>query len=461
MGLQFYVGEVQAQVNDAVRVSNEAKQAIAQLQHSISQFLSAPLSGKAYSSAKNYFSVAYTPLCRSAIMTGEALVQAHKRLLSEYQSSVSSIDTIEDQILGQIQQFEQVKQALDRQMREAKTMRPDLERRYMNACDCIKQRREKLQKFHDYNSRSASFFNEYEACQQEFNRGIAQVQNSKAWNSASGTFNLGLLDMSWAVSVNERWEQRAQVPEQERLDKFNKGMEGRSYCRVDVASGASVFMWVKNPLKVTQEDLQFNEEYKEYLNMLLHPKENNIVDEYFSTMAEELRTGKNAKTGEPLNDVEKAQRWSVVLSAISVAVIGAYYGSKNYSDSHVKAPKDSVIKGEKNGKNYTLDKNKSKGNYSYKKNPKLDFSKNNFANISDMNKAEILNSLPKDWSYTENNGFIHVRDSNGQVRMKIDPSDKVTKYDHVHLFDSDGNIINKNGEIVDRKSTDAHIPYKK
>lgn len=216
MGLQFYVGEVQAQINEANRMNNEAKQAISTLQSSISQFLSAPLSGKAYDSAKRYFSVVYTPLCRSATMTGEALVQAHRKLLSDYQGSVSSIDTVEDQINQQINQLEALKRAIEAQMQTAKTMRPDLERRYMNACDSIAKKREKLQKFHDYNSRSASIFSEFDASQREFARGVAQVQNSKAWNSSSGTFDLGRLDMSWAVSINERWEQREKRNEQMR-----------------------------------------------------------------------------------------------------------------------------------------------------------------------------------------------------------------------------------------------------
>ncbi|GIP46337.1 hypothetical protein J45TS6_47960 [Paenibacillus sp. J45TS6] len=45
--------------------------------------------------------------------------------------------------------------------------------------------------------------------------------------------------------------------------------------------------------------------------------------------------------------------------------------------------------------------------------------------------------------------------------MRIDPPDKVTKYDHVHLFDENGNSVDINQIIVDRKSSDAHIPYKK
>ncbi|MEK3731596.1 WXG100 family type VII secretion target [Paenibacillus sp. FSL M8-0334] len=85
----------------------------------------------------------------------------------------------------------------------------------------------------------------------------------------------------------------------------------------------------------------------------------------------------------------------------------------------------------------------------------------NTENIPNMSKQEILDSLPKDWKYTENNGFVHIRDANGNVRMKIDPPDKVTKYDHVHLFDESGNPIDVNLNVVDRKSPDAHIPYKK
>ncbi|MBO0467510.1 hypothetical protein JZO73_08160 [Enterococcus plantarum] len=214
MGLKFYVGEIQQQGNEASRMNNQANQAISSLQSSISQFLSAPLSGKAYDSAKSYFGTVYTPLCRSAILTGEALESAHKRLLSEYQGMVSSIDTDEDQIQSQIQRFEQLKRELERQMHVAKTMRPDLEHRYMNACDVISKKREQLEKFHAYNARSASIFAEYEACQQEFNNGLAQVKDCKAWNSASGTFDIGRLNMTWASPINARWQQREKMKQE-------------------------------------------------------------------------------------------------------------------------------------------------------------------------------------------------------------------------------------------------------
>nr|WP_086331409.1 T7SS effector LXG polymorphic toxin [Enterococcus sp. 4G2_DIV0659]OTO08276.1 hypothetical protein A5880_002547 [Enterococcus sp. 4G2_DIV0659] len=221
MGLKFYVGEIQQQGNEASRMNSQAKQAISSLQSSTSQFLSAPLSGKAYDSAKLYFSTVYTPLCQSAILTGEALERAHKRLLSEYQGMVSSIDTDEDQIQSQIERFEQLKRELERQMHTAKTMRPDLERRYMNACDVISKKREQLEKFHAYNARSANIFAEYEACQQEFNNGLAQVKDCKAWNAASGTFDIGRLNMTWASPINARWQQREKM-QQEKKNRLAK-----------------------------------------------------------------------------------------------------------------------------------------------------------------------------------------------------------------------------------------------
>ena len=85
----------------------------------------------------------------------------------------------------------------------------------------------------------------------------------------------------------------------------------------------------------------------------------------------------------------------------------------------------------------------------------------NANNIPNMSRREILDGLPSNWRYTENSGFIHVRDTNENIRMRIDPPDKVTKYDHIHLFYENGHPIDVNLNTVDRKSPEAHIPYKK
>ncbi len=71
-----------------------------------------------------------------------------------------------------------------------------------------------------------------------------------------------------------------------------------------------------------------------------------------------------------------------------------------------------------------------------------------------------VDNLPDDWSKTTNNGFTHVRDADGNIRVRIDPADANTPYPHKHLYDENGNSLDVNGNIVDPKSQDAHIPLK-
>jgi len=124
----------------------------------------------------------------------------------------------------------------------------------------------------------------------------------------------------------------------------------------------------------------------------------------------------------------------------------------NVSVGRIKGNSKGTRESVNSGVGGTKGSNKGTGNFA---------GKINSTNIPNMTKKEILDSLPKDWKYTENNGFVHVRDANGNIRMRIDPPDKVTKYDHVHLYDEKGNPLDVNLNIVDRKSPDAHIPIKK
>ena len=81
-------------------------------------------------------------------------------------------------------------------------------------------------------------------------------------------------------------------------------------------------------------------------------------------------------------------------------------------------------------------------------------------NIPNMTKQDIIDSIPDDWNYTEHNSFVHIRDGDGNIRIRIDPPDKTTNYPHVHVYDNNGNLLDSAGNIVDRKSPDGHIPYK-
>jgi hypothetical protein len=83
--------------------------------------------------------------------------------------------------------------------------------------------------------------------------------------------------------------------------------------------------------------------------------------------------------------------------------------------------------------------------------------------ISQLSREQIRNNLPSGWKYYENNGFTQIKDQNGVTRVRIDPPSKNGNpdYTHMHVYNQEGQPLDKNGEVVNRKSPAAHLPYNK
>lgn len=79
--------------------------------------------------------------------------------------------------------------------------------------------------------------------------------------------------------------------------------------------------------------------------------------------------------------------------------------------------------------------------------------------VNQLTLEELKQSLPEGWQFFENNGRVHIKDANDTLRIRTDPPDKVINYEHIHFFDANKNSLDINGNIVDRKSLDAHIPW--
>lgn len=169
--------------------------------------------------------VAYTPICQSIIMTGEALANAHKKFLSDYQATVGVGDIDEDKIQAEIDGYQELLRSLDDLIRTAKTYKPDLEQRSMRAYEAMQKRQEKLEKLRTYSALSASFFSEYESSQQELTNGLAQVKNCTAWNASTGTFDISKLNMNWAKDISTRWKNREVAKATQKEEAFNNNLK--------------------------------------------------------------------------------------------------------------------------------------------------------------------------------------------------------------------------------------------
>ena len=91
-----------------------------------------------------------------------------------------------------------------------------------------------------------------------------------------------------------------------------------------------------------------------------------------------------------------------------------------------------------------------------------------FEGFLDMSKLpgmginDLIKILPEGWSYELNNGRLHIRDPIHKFpRIRTDLPDSGTNYDHVHLYDENNNLIDKNGNPVKDNDPSGHQRFKR
>ncbi|WP_321386386.1 hypothetical protein [uncultured Enterococcus sp.] len=213
MGLSFFVGEMQAQASEAMKLGNEYIQHAGTLKDSVNHFLNAPLSSKTYDSARNYFMAVYPPLANALILAGESLSQAHADFPAKFQEIVGGGDIEEDRLLEQIQQGKDLLDSYREVLNKLEEPNHCLEHAYMRTQESIRKLEEKLEDLYLFDSISPAIFADAEANINNLEAAISAVSKSRAWNPASGTFDISRLDMTWARPINEAWKKRQEKKE--------------------------------------------------------------------------------------------------------------------------------------------------------------------------------------------------------------------------------------------------------
>ncbi|WP_167593945.1 T7SS effector LXG polymorphic toxin, partial [Carnobacterium divergens] len=78
----------------------------------------------------------------------------------------------------------------------------------------------KLTQLREFNHKSVSIFEELEQQLQNLERGVALIAEGKAWNGTTGTFSTAGLNMDWAQTIDQAWEDRQK--EQAKKEKPKK-----------------------------------------------------------------------------------------------------------------------------------------------------------------------------------------------------------------------------------------------
>ncbi|MBC1724508.1 T7SS effector LXG polymorphic toxin [Listeria seeligeri] len=419
------IGEVQTFLTQ-LRTSNEnGEKAIRSIQKVVTQYAEDDsLKGKAIDASKRYYQATYISLCDAM---KEAMSESEDRLsqyIQDFHAQVDSSANAKIDAAGlyelelKIDKIERNKEDLAQRMNSGTEGQMQ---NYRSQLSAAYKKENILEKYLSFEQSHGSFFENLTVLVQSIQQTVRELQNNIQFNSQTGTYDMSKLDIQPLERMHQALKKAKDNEETINFDDYQKTYQGHT--------------WIL--MKDGKVDAEATDAYNEAILNGTLPKETNAATQEAELLKGILASLKNKKdpiTGADISSVH-------VLSILSGLAFS--YRAGRYRGKKLRIPNPDKRK-----------RKKTSGG-------KLDFNNNKFSGINEMTKDDILNDLPVGWKYTENNGFIHVRDSSGNVRMKFDPPDNVTNFDHIHLFDNNGNPIDINGNVVNRKSSDAHIPYKK
>ncbi|MBC1727174.1 hypothetical protein HB981_11815 [Listeria seeligeri] len=259
MSIDMYVSKSKAQATSTSQVCQQHLEGYEALQQAISQFTLEPfLKGKAYDSAKAYYSTVLYPLVQGGILLTEATEAAVKKFPERYQSEVDSGDLKQSELEEQIRRVNELihqTNDLENQVRQSSLSKIDqqiqlqLNQALLEAYQTSKQElEEKLQKLIAFHASSPRIFSEIARLKQAIDQGLAQTKT--AWNPTSGTFMIPSQEkLAWANTIRA-FQKKKEAQEE-------PDTTGRTYTRIDLGNGTYVWAWSKDGRTLTQDDIQF------------------------------------------------------------------------------------------------------------------------------------------------------------------------------------------------------------
>lgn len=210
----MFLGEVDSQTNSIVSICNTYIEEMVKFRNVIFNFTSQEsLRGKAYQAAKTYFNSVYIPLANGVIMASEAIIEANKKFPDAFRAEVDGNDVIEEQLIAQIKQTN----SLIDSYTTVQTISPSISM-MVATLRALKLRIErKLERLYAFNGKSPTFFNDAKNLLNQVESGIIEISSGRTWNASTNMFSTDSINMDWARTLNQRWDENVESLEEEAL----------------------------------------------------------------------------------------------------------------------------------------------------------------------------------------------------------------------------------------------------
>ncbi|MGX7419206.1 T7SS effector LXG polymorphic toxin [Carnobacterium gallinarum] len=210
MSINVYVGELQTQLEEITRDSQNTIQVMEEIQKSLNAIIIEPsLTGLTYDSMKNYFKNVYLPVTKGFILVSETMITSNQTLLNRYLEEVDVNDLQEHILEARIKQYNHLSQMLD--SLEDKTGLVDKMIDNMQEMSIYTTR--KLDELREFDYFSIQIADELDAQLAELEIGVGILMDGKAWNQSTGTFSTLGLNLEWAGTINRKWEDKQKKKE--------------------------------------------------------------------------------------------------------------------------------------------------------------------------------------------------------------------------------------------------------
>ncbi|MBC2126604.1 T7SS effector LXG polymorphic toxin [Listeria marthii] len=493
-----------AELNDflqGLRSSNaEAKKMIRGIQQAASKYAQdKSLTGQAVSASQSYFTSSYPSIAQSIL---EALEESEERLaqyIREFGSQVDSspsarIDAeILQEAMAKVASLKRKEEDLHRQLTAPNT-KPDMQQVYVvqarSAHTQLLQAIEKediLERYIAFEQSHAQFFNALTELIHATGRAVQELKQNVTFHEKTGTYTIA---KSVHASISLMRKAMDKARKENAKDPFPEAFEDYqlfAYTYVN-DKGETVTMWLleRNGKRASNKELQaFLEENGAELDPILYT--NLSGEELERKVNDAWKDGVNYLNGQKVTGLSGATLMSSAYVAsvkdamddagLTDMALGLGFGIAVARNKAVIPKKQDDLKVSNFNKEQILKnieaskKAREASNFSeYLKREKellKQIKKANGAKVNELKPNEInnmslndlRNSIPEGWKFFENNGRVHIKDTSGQMRIRIDPPDKITKYQHMHIYDDLGNPLDKLGNIVDRTSLDGHLPW--
>ncbi|HCY8895373.1 TPA: transposase [Staphylococcus aureus] len=208
MSIDMYLDRSRNQASSVGNLSQTMNSNYDALKKAITQFINDDaIKGKAYTSAKQFFSTVLIPLSTSMKTLSDLTKQACDNFVSRYTSEVDSISLKESELEEDIRSLSQQITRYENLKKHASDNQQAISSNQQIIRTLGQQKHEleeKLRKLREFNQKSPEIFKEVEEFQKIVQQGLTQAQNF--WNFSTNQFNIPSgKELDWAKASHEKY----------------------------------------------------------------------------------------------------------------------------------------------------------------------------------------------------------------------------------------------------------------